>query len=425
MFIYVYSTAESRNKQGTIQYQVKQYHNAILFYSQAIQLQPQVAKYYGNRSACYIMLDDYIRGLQDAKKAVELDAGYLKGYMRIVTCCMASGDLQYAQKTLLTARGIFTESTEVRVKLALVTSVQQNEALFKTKMEQKKYKEALEYIDICIAESPKCLNYTLRRAECLIYLDKFDQAEAIAADVLKHKRQNEDAMYIQALSKYYRDDSDKTYSHLVALKRELPDHPKTTRLYRNASQIKATNAEIDKAIASRNYVKAYELISAAIKVDDSNKYTNRRLYQKKIDVAGKVDSLLWNGTRDCTDFMAMYGFDLKILAKRAEYNMKMEEYEDAITDYEEIINKEPTNENREKLREAKEMFDAQIKSDYKILKVPEKCTAEQVKKSFRDLTKQYHPDKNGKITPERKKILENKIIRIREAQKRLLQALKK
>jgi len=54
------------------------YDMAIKLYTDAINLDPFVASYYGNRSFAYIKTECYGYGLADANKALELDSTYVK-----------------------------------------------------------------------------------------------------------------------------------------------------------------------------------------------------------------------------------------------------------------------------------------------------------------------------------------------------------
>lgn len=47
-------------------------------YSKAIDLNPNVAAYYGNRSFCYLKTELYGAALGDANIAIELDKKYIK-----------------------------------------------------------------------------------------------------------------------------------------------------------------------------------------------------------------------------------------------------------------------------------------------------------------------------------------------------------
>lgn len=57
------------------------YSQAITYYSQAIEQNPYVAAYYGNRSFAHIKTESFGYALSDASKALQLDKNYVKvGY---------------------------------------------------------------------------------------------------------------------------------------------------------------------------------------------------------------------------------------------------------------------------------------------------------------------------------------------------------
>lgn len=65
----------------------KKFEEAIGYYSRAIELNPYVAVYYGNRSFAYLKMESYGYALIDASKALELDRTYIK-----VSCSLSALD---------------------------------------------------------------------------------------------------------------------------------------------------------------------------------------------------------------------------------------------------------------------------------------------------------------------------------------------
>lgn len=56
----------------------KHFQEAIDHYTKAIELNPTVAVYYGNRSFAHMKMESYGFALADANKALELDKTYIK-----------------------------------------------------------------------------------------------------------------------------------------------------------------------------------------------------------------------------------------------------------------------------------------------------------------------------------------------------------
>ena len=54
------------------------FQQALDLYSQAIDINPNVAAYYGNRSLAYLRLESFGYALSDADNAISLDNMYIK-----------------------------------------------------------------------------------------------------------------------------------------------------------------------------------------------------------------------------------------------------------------------------------------------------------------------------------------------------------
>ncbi|KAJ4448197.1 Serine/threonine-protein phosphatase 5 [Periplaneta americana] len=72
------------------------YNKAIDLYTKAIELNPNVAVYYGNRSISYLKTECFGYALNDASKSIELDKTYLKGYYRRAGAHMSLGKFKLA-----------------------------------------------------------------------------------------------------------------------------------------------------------------------------------------------------------------------------------------------------------------------------------------------------------------------------------------
>lgn len=74
------------------------YDDALSHYTKAIELNPQVPAYYGNRSFCYMKTEYYGSALEDANKAIDLDKKYIKAYYRRASAYMALGKFKLSLK---------------------------------------------------------------------------------------------------------------------------------------------------------------------------------------------------------------------------------------------------------------------------------------------------------------------------------------
>ncbi|OWA51918.1 Serine/threonine-protein phosphatase 5 [Hypsibius exemplaris] len=88
--------AEKFKDDGNDCFKKGHYSEAVGQYSLAIEWNPNVAAYYGNRSFAYLREEMFGSALEDATKAIKLDPRYLKGYYRRAAARMALGRLKQA-----------------------------------------------------------------------------------------------------------------------------------------------------------------------------------------------------------------------------------------------------------------------------------------------------------------------------------------
>ena len=76
----------------------KNYADAIDNYTRAIDLNPNMAPYYGNRAFAYLRTECFGYALADADAALNLDSTYTKAYYRRATANMSLGKFKVALK---------------------------------------------------------------------------------------------------------------------------------------------------------------------------------------------------------------------------------------------------------------------------------------------------------------------------------------
>lgn len=74
----------------------KEYEKAIEMYAKAIELEPNNAVYYANRSLAHLRLESFGSALEDGVMAVKNDPAYLKGYYRRAAAHMSLGKFKKA-----------------------------------------------------------------------------------------------------------------------------------------------------------------------------------------------------------------------------------------------------------------------------------------------------------------------------------------
>ncbi|KAF0293192.1 Stress-induced-phosphoprotein 1 [Amphibalanus amphitrite] len=88
--------AEQERARGNELFKEGRYPEAIKAYTESIKRNPDEAKTYSNRAACYNKLTEYDLGLRDCNKCIELDSQFVKGHVRKGMLLKAKGQFEKA-----------------------------------------------------------------------------------------------------------------------------------------------------------------------------------------------------------------------------------------------------------------------------------------------------------------------------------------
>jgi tetratricopeptide (TPR) repeat protein len=88
----VLDRAEAYKDEGNKLYGLKQYHLAAKKYELAMSLVPESAVYICNRAACWLMIGEYERAVEDSNTSIKLDPLYPRAYERAGKAYLALGE---------------------------------------------------------------------------------------------------------------------------------------------------------------------------------------------------------------------------------------------------------------------------------------------------------------------------------------------
>jgi len=405
--------AEEKKEEGNQFYKLKQYRDAITKYSEAIDLCPQCASFYGNRSACYLMLGQPRQALEDAKTATSIQPDFSKGWTRIARCCVMLGDTVTARQALTKLGALGEENPgeqrNVDIIERMVSDSQQSYSAGD-------YRKSLWCLDKALELATYSTTIKTSRAECLAFLGRYAEASETANSVLQIDNMNADAIYVRGLCLYYEDNVDRAFSHFTQVLRFAPDHVRAKEIYKKAKSLKAKKEEGNTAFKAGNLDEAYKLYSEALLIDPCNRSTNAKLYFNRATVAAKQKKTN-ECISDCDKALELDASYVKPLLRRAKCYMESEQYEEAVRDYENLLKSNKGNmEYRQLLQEAKlELKKSKRKDYYKILGVEKTANDDEIKKAYRKRAMVHHPDRHSSASEEEKKEHETKFKEVGEA----------
>lgn len=404
-----------KKENGNQLYKIKQYRSALPLYTEAIELCPDSASYYGNRAACYIMLNQYQEALEDSRKSVQLDPNFVKGYIRILKCGIALGDLMTAEYAAKQIKSLDPNNTTVNKEISSLDSLKKLEIEAAKAYEKKDFRKVVYLMDRCLDHSPTCVKYKIEKAECLAFLGRYEESQEIANNVLHLNKGNADAIYVRGMCLFYEDNIDTAFNHFMQVLRLAPDHKKAMDIYKRAKLLKKKKEDGNAAYKSNKFQEAYNMYTEALQIDPLNKKTNAKLYFNRATVSSRLNKIK-EAIEDCSNALKLDETYLKALLRRAKCYMDLGEYEDAVRDYEKACKMDKSRENKRLLQDAKLALKRSKRKDYyKILGVDRNATEDEIKKAYRRRALDHHPDRHANATEEEKKEQEKKFKELGEA----------
>jgi DnaJ family protein C protein 7 len=406
--------AELKKERGNQLYKIEKYQQAISLYTEAIELCPDTSSYYGNRSACYMMLYQYELALKDARKAVDLDRSFTKGYIRIAKCSLALGKVTAAKTAFSKARELSLANS------AILPEVENLNAIITFHMEGKEaylaqdYKRAIFCVDRILEHVP-CTRYNMQKAACFALLGQYQEAQHIANDILHIDEQNADAIYIRGYCLYYQGNVKGAFSQFKNALRLAPDHGDAMKYYMQSKAFIDKMEEGEKTFNQGRFSKAYTTYTEALKIDPKNNPMKVKLFLNRAQACSRLGRLT-EAVADCTSALGANKEYPKILLLRARFYTNLKEFENAVKDYKRAFQINESHYTRILLEEAElALKKSKHKDYYMILGVDRNASPDEIKKSYRRKALIHHPDRHMTASEAERKEEENNFKKVGEA----------
>jgi DnaJ family protein C protein 7 len=390
----VKKVAELMMVRGKLLFATKKYQQAIKLYTEAIELCPDSSVYYGNRSACYIMLYRYKDALEDARNAVALDSSFVKGYIRIAKCSLALGDTPAANEALNTIRELSRNTSPIPPEVQALEDIMKYDNEVNIAYQNENYIQAVFCIDQILDHIP-CARYKLKKAGCLILLRRYREARHITNDILHADKQNVEAAYVRGMCLYYEGNVKEALRHFKYALRLAPNHQKGMAIYKRAKALVQRKDDGNKAYAEGRLEEAYSMYTEALGIDPTNKLVNAKLFYNRALVGSRL-ARLNEAMADCSSALKLDENYRKALLLRAECYMKLEDFGKAVEDYEKAFIMYRSRDVRSLLYGAKvALAKSRCKKNYyEIVGVDVNSTMNEIRKAYKRKALDYHPDRH-------------------------------
>ncbi|KAH6564547.1 hypothetical protein BASA50_008774 [Batrachochytrium salamandrivorans] len=453
------------------------YSESILLYSQAIDLSPTTATYYSNRAAAYLMVNSFSESLADCIQAIHIEPDFTKAHFRAAKCQVHLGRLSEALEHIKNAdksgnasvkRKVADHAEAVNKEMREIRALETHIQACIDSLASGDFKKALTSVEIAMTlvdpslrstgamtsvsnvDSGKmlkiCIKWQMYRAQALVGCWDLDEAVTIAHSILFKNSRNSEALVLRARTMHLLDSHPATtiVQYLSQALTFDPDNKDARSLFKHIKAVEAIKQEGNDAFSKSNWADAlshYEnylvedvnggVIKAKVLSNRANVLSKLGKHTEASTDASKAITLLENICFPKVNFGVTPGaisnedraasilsaLFYKLYLRRAEAFMKLEQYEDAVRDYECAATIKPKDQGvNQAVRNAKRLLALSKRKDYyKSLGCSRDASDSEIKKSYRKLALQFHPDKQIGLSDEERAIAETKFKEIAEA----------
>eukprot|EP01120_Amphizonella_sp_Union-15-10_P008849 TRINITY_DN3266_c0_g1_i2.p1 TRINITY_DN3266_c0_g1~~TRINITY_DN3266_c0_g1_i2.p1 ORF type:complete len:469 (-),score=123.50 TRINITY_DN3266_c0_g1_i2:82-1488(-) len=384
-------TPEESLKLGDQAFLNRKYEEAENFYSDAIMSDSNNYMAFFKRASVYVERRKYREALQDLTQSLSNNPQYYRAYVRRAKVHLDLGNFKQAKidlDTFLAAKPGDKEATK------LLTSLEEANSLYARIREQTDLKTKNDLIEKLLDISPLMSEARLTKADIQFQNKIYQSVLELTAAIIKFDFRNVAAILLRGKA-IKRIGDEKTALNHFKLCSQYESESKECKMEYEALENFLKDFEEAKNLVETNPAESLKLLESCFKYDPDWDVINIQLYlvrckaYLKLERAGEAE-------RACSRVIEMDESNVDGWINRAEAKILIEDYEAAIRDYEKANELSRNNGNiQEGLNRARRLLKmSQRKDYYKILGLPKTATVKEVRKAYRTLALQYHPDKN-------------------------------
>jgi DnaJ family protein C protein 7 len=382
------------------------------------ELNPKNHVLFANRALSYILKEKWAEALNDANTATQLDPRYSKGWLQLLRCHLAFGDIQPANLAEKELR--LLESDKSYPEFAKLDElIRANENLVKS-VELEDFRAIVYYATCASKIATESVKLSLYKAEALAHMHRYEESNDLIIPLLRIHRTNADAHYTRGVLLYYQEFFDQAILQFQAAIRLDQDQAKAAKAWKVTRFLVETKEAGNQAYRAKKYDEALDKYLQCLKIDP-----NHKKYNSKLNYNIALVSSAMNDPQKAVDYclkaIKLDADYLKAQIKLSQLYLELEKFEEAVRELETLFQKHRSREIRSMLDDAKTRLKRSKRKDwYKILGVDKDANEDQIKRAFKKGAVVHHPDKHQNDPPEDQKMHEMLMKDLNSAQATLL-----
>lgn len=390
--------AESYKNIGNKYFKEKDYKNAILQYTKAVDLVTNSATYLSNRAAAYMSNGQYESALEDCSRAVDLDPSNPKFLLRLARIYTSLGRPEEALTTFgrinppASAKDM-APAKEMQHHIRAATDALENGT--SGSMVLHALDQAEKFLGL---GAPKPRKWQLMRGTAYLKMggvNSLGEAQNVAMSLLRYNNSDPEALVLRGRALYAQGENDKAIQHFRKALSGDPDYRDAIKYLRIVQKLDRMKDEGNTDYKAGRWQAAIDKYTQALEIDPTNRGTNSKLLQNRALCRTKLKQYD-EAIEDCEKAISLDSSYMKARKTKANALVAAERWEAAVKEWKALQELDPEDRSIAKeVRKAElELKKSQRKDYYKILGVSKDADDNTIKKAYRKAAIVHHPDKN-------------------------------
>eukprot|EP01116_Phalansterium_solitarium_P023605 TRINITY_DN8367_c0_g1_i1.p1 TRINITY_DN8367_c0_g1~~TRINITY_DN8367_c0_g1_i1.p1 ORF type:complete len:516 (-),score=167.89 TRINITY_DN8367_c0_g1_i1:233-1780(-) len=386
---------------------------AIRAYSAAVDAAPDDYLNYYKRATAYLAKRLTANALSDLNRVLDKKADFVQARVRRGKTLLSLGRFAEADSDF---REVLRIKPTESIAKAQIPIAERCAALMRSADEllrSQRWAEARDQLSAVLDLAPDAINVRLQRAECNEHLGDFNAIIDDTMRVLKLESTNVEALFGRGRAFYLLGEPDAAMNHYREALRHDPDNVKLSREYKKLKKFEKLLKEANDAANNGRAEEALTAYRAALETDPTHPTQQANLHLRQCDMLLQLRRGR-EAIEACTRSHEMQPDALEPIIQIAEAYLQLEEYERGV----QWFNKAQTKGQHDRrviegMQRAQRLLKiATRKNYYQILGVTKQASAQEIRKAYRKLALEWHPDKHH---GEAKEAAEKRFIEVSEA----------
>jgi len=400
--INTWSVGKLRSR-GEEAFSLRQFDEALRLYEKATQKEPDNGTNFYKLFRVHNRMRKYASALSDIEKALALEPSNSDWRMQKAKLLKSLGQ---CDRSVVEYQQVMKTSTELPANLqTLMNEASDCEKVInyaQSALLNEKYEEAAHYFQSALKYvDGQATDLLMQKATATLYAGDYYSVISDTGLVLKSYPKNLEAYKLRGMAYFWLNEHEMAIKHFREGLKLDPEHKGCKEGHKLVKKIDKKKKKGDTAYEAKNYEEAIEHYRGAIAIEPKHvnfkkptsflivqSYSRNKQHKEAIETA---ESLVEEFDKTLDTLWAL-----------GDAQTEADKFEEALRTFREALeaapdeNGEQTQQAKQKVREAEvALKQSKEKNYYKILGIPRTATAKDIKKAYRQLALEWHPDKNA------------------------------